>query len=120
MDPDVTKTLRDLEESHLIPDVRADRDRLASLLHDQFLEIGASGKLWSREDVLQHIVHEPTTTRSLDEFECRLLNDQTALTTYRVTRTNPNDGSKTLSRRSSVWLRESDTWKLRFHQGTPL
>jgi ribonuclease HI len=38
-----------------------------------------------------------------------------ALVTYRVERVE--DGSTTL--RSSIWAREGDRWRMRFHQGTP-
>ncbi|MGJ8635258.1 MAG: DUF4440 domain-containing protein [Phycisphaerales bacterium] len=110
--------LRTLEESHLQLSVRADRDRLASVLHESFTEIGASGNVWTREAVLEHLPFESEHLRIMDEFQCSMLSESIALTTYRVTQTNLESGETKLSRRSSVWCRGSGGWQLRFHQGT--
>jgi ribonuclease HI len=119
MDDDLTNALRELELSHLIPSVRADREQLSSILHESFTEIGASGTLWTREAVLEHVSAEPEIQRTMDQFECTQLCEGVVLTTYRVTRTDQN-GTQTQSRRSSIWQKVQDAWKLRFHQGTPL
>jgi hypothetical protein len=120
MSAELKDLFRELEESHLMPHVRADRDQLASLLHKSFTEIGASGTLWTREVILDHVSNDPELERTMDQFECTQLCAGLVLTTYRVTRVDHITGTRTLSRRSSIWQKEQDAWKLRFHQGTPL
>lgn len=120
MNPSVAEHLRVLEESHLKPIVRGDLDELAGLLHESYTEIGASGNVYTRDDVLEHLPSETKSLRTMDCFEARLLSDDVALTTYVVMQTDLSTGAVKRSRRSSVWCGGSGGWRLRFHQGTPL
>ena len=120
MDPEITDELRMLEESHLQPTIRMDRDQLALILHESFTEIGASGQFHSRQDVLDHLPDEDPTQRTLEDFVAQMLSDNLALTTYTVARNDLSDGHLHRSRRSSIWIREHNAWRLRFHQGTPM
>ncbi len=120
MNPELTDELRMLEESHLQTTIRMDRDQLALILHESFTEIGASGQFHSRQDVLDHLPDEDPTLRTLEDFVAQMLSDNLALTTYTVARTDLSDEQVHRSRRSSVWIRERDAWRLRFHQGTPM
>jgi len=120
MPDDLAAILKPLEELHLLPIVREDRDRLASILHESFTEIGASGRIFSRDEILGNLPTEPSANRVLDEFNARLLSDVIALTTYAVSRTDPNTGTVHRSRRSSIWKLDSGNWRMVFHQGTPL
>tara|TARA_R110000744_G_C19251193_1_gene550309 strand:+ start:618 stop:980 length:363 start_codon:yes stop_codon:yes gene_type:complete len=120
MDAEFIDQLRMLEESHLQPTVRKDRDRLALILHESFMEIGASGRLHTLRDVLDHLPDEDTSLRTLEDFVAQMLSDDIALTTYTVARTDQSDERVHRSRRSSIWVRERDVWQLRFHQGTPI
>tara|TARA_R110002073_G_scaffold104622_4_gene236636 strand:+ start:332563 stop:332925 length:363 start_codon:yes stop_codon:yes gene_type:complete len=120
MDPELTDEIRMLEESHLLPTIRMDRDQLALILHESFIEIGASGQFHTRQDVLDHLPDEDTSLRTLKDFVAQMLSDNLALTTYTIARTDLSDGHVHRSRRSSVWIRERDAWRLRFHQGTPM
>jgi len=45
-------TLRDLELRLIRPEVRSDPDQLGALLHADFHEVGASGRVYTREEVL--------------------------------------------------------------------
>ena len=89
-----------LEESHLQPTVRKDRDRLALILHESFMEIGASGRLHTLRDVLDHLPDEDTSLRTLEDFVAQMLSDDIALTTYTVARTDQSDERVHRSRRS--------------------
>ena len=68
MDPVLTDELRMLEESHLQPTIRMDRDQLALILHESFTEIGASGQFHTRQDVLDHLQDEDPAQRILEDF----------------------------------------------------
>ncbi len=102
-----------LEQELLTPSVRAEPLRAGELLHPDFEEIGASGRHWSRKDVLELLRDEPFAPVEVQVISLAQVDKDTALLTYRsVTRT----GS---ALRSSVWLRQQGQWRLRHHQGTP-
>lgn len=120
MDPKALReTLLPLEHAHLTPGVRSSRAALEALLHESFTEIGASGRLYTRADIIPLLLAEQThPPRTISNFHTRPITDTVALTTYTLTRTD-NDGTQHHSRRSSLWLHENNTWHLTFHQGTP-
>ncbi len=121
---DLHDQLHALEASHLLGPVRASRSHLEALLHPEFTEIGASGKLHTRADTLAHLPQEsqaqPELELTLADFKAQQLTPGLALTTYTTTRTNPDTHTTTQARRSSIWKREANTWRLFFHQGTPV
>ena len=52
----LTAQLRQLEESILDPAMRADPTRMRALLAPEFMEFGASGRVFDRDGI---IAHEP-------------------------------------------------------------
>src|SRR4051812_44889374 len=97
----------------LEPEVRRDPERVRAFLHPDFVEFGASGRVWDRESI-------GTVTSGVDEritasglVPCRLAHD-VVLLTYRSHAT----GRQAL--RSSTWVRVDGDWLLLFHQGTPV
>lgn len=101
-----------LERELLSDEVRSDRARVAALLHPQWQEIGASGRLWSRDDILDDIAPLATPV-ALDTITVsRVASDLILL----VWRASADDGSRL---RSSLWQRTTGQWQQRFHQGTP-
>ncbi|MEL4505173.1 ribonuclease HI family protein [Luteococcus sp. H138] len=101
-----------LEESLLLDSVRSDKRRVEALLHPDFTEIGASGKLWSRARMLASI--EPLTNRTtLEVIGVDKLADDVILLRWR------SRSRGAIALRSSVWVRTAAGWQLRFHQGTP-
>ena len=93
---------------------RADYMRMTT---DDFWEIGASGQCYSREFVLD--VLEARLTNPVDEsdwesrdFHVRELAPGVYLLTYTL-----RQGER-LTRRSTIWRRVGDDWKIVFHQGT--
>jgi|SRR5215207_4390391 len=102
-----------LERSLLTRAVRRDRARLERLLHPDFVEIGASGRRWSRAEMLDALPDEP----SLDDVEAfdlvaQQLAPDVVLVTYSTRR------ATTSVHRSSIWVRRDGAWVVRFHQGT--
>ncbi len=122
MSADLPQTLLPLEHAHLTPGVRSSRAALESLLHESFTEIGASGRLYTRDDIIPLLLAEQThPPRTISDFHTRPITNTVALTTYTLTRTDGGaDGTQHHSRRSSLWLLENNTWRLTFHQGTNL
>jgi len=120
---DLHDQLRALEASHMLAPVRASPSHLEALLHPEFTEIGASGKLHTRADTLAQLPLEsqaqPEIEFTMANFKAQQIAPGLALTTYTTTRTNPDTQTTTKARRSSIWKREANTWRLYFHQGTP-
>ncbi len=92
---------------------RADFD---AMMTSDFWEIGASGKRYSRNLVLDALEerHRQSVIENLrpSNFECRKLCDNLYLLTYLL----PQPGR--LTRRTTLWQRSSGEWKIAFHQGT--
>lgn len=102
----------ELERSLLSDAVRSDPSQVAALLHPEFCEIGASGRLWRRAEMLSWIGPLETATE-LEVIDCQRLGRDRVLLLWRGTK------GEASSLRSSLWLRGEHDWQLRFHQGTP-
>ncbi len=102
----------------LDPAVRRNRDRVASLLANDFLEFGASGRIWTRTQILDLLATEEYSPPVVEDFVCHRIADDVVLATYRTVRMNEETGQRETALRSSLWIRRSGTWKIRFHQGT--
>ena len=120
-EPDLFSDLEDVaptDEEHVVAmerdlltdDVRGDRAAVAALLHPDWREVGRSGRLWTREDVLDEI--GPIAPVELEVVSIDRLGPDTILLLWRAVA----DGRSTL--RSSLWVRDGGTWRQRFHQGT--
>ncbi|MGA7207052.1 MAG: nuclear transport factor 2 family protein, partial [Specibacter sp.] len=103
----------ELERELLDPAVRADPLRAGELLHPDFEEIGASGRRWSRQEILAMFSDEEAASTSLEVLTLNRLDAATTLLTYR------SAGSAGSALRSSIWQLENGRWQVRFHQGTP-
>jgi len=111
--------LRQLEESLLNPAVRRDGERLRTMLTEDFLEFGSSGKVWTRKSIIELLATEKNFySPSIEDFHCSMLTDKVALVTYRTLRNDGKSGESLESLRSSIWTREDGAWRMRFHQGT--
>ena len=110
--------LRDLEGALLNPEVRRHPPQVAALLAEDMVEFGASGRQWTRAELLHALATEAIPAMRMEDFECHELADGVALVTYRLVGSDAGTGAQSDSLRSSVWTRISGVWRLRFHQGT--
>ncbi len=111
--------LRKLEESLLDTSVRRDRKKMRSMLAENFLEFGSSGRTWTRNGIIDLLSQETAfVPPAIEHFRCAFLSDDVALVTYRTVRTDRDSGEILASLRSSIWTNESGIWRMRFHQGT--
>ncbi|MDO1584554.1 DUF4440 domain-containing protein [Rhizobium oryzicola] len=110
-----------LEEALHRPDVRRARDRLESLLADEFREIGASGRFYGRAEIIELLTQEDKggdeSTFLASDYALTSISEDAVLLTYRTDRLQA-DGTHRHALRSSVWKREGCAWRLFFHQGT--
>lgn len=108
---------RKLETELLQPETRRDPIRLRALLADEFVEFGASGRVYTKAEVIEFLQREEPVALELTDFIADQLADDVVLATYRALRHEP--GAPTAaSLRSSLWVRQGDSWRMRFHQGT--
>lgn len=107
-----------LEEKFLNKDFRRNRQAIAELLADDFHEFGSSGRVWTKQQILDKLESEPPFEAVMQDFEATKLAGEVVLVTYAVTLQSSDSESRT-SLRSSVWIRRDDRWKMIFHQGTP-
>jgi len=110
--------LRACEEALLDPAVRRDRARVAALLAEDFVEFGASGRVWTREQILELLATESYQPPAIEDFKCDWIVEGVVLLTYRTVRTDVCLDLRQEVLRSSLWRRESGQWRMRFHQGT--
>ena len=101
-----------LERSLLTDAVRADPSAVAALLHPDWYEIGRSGRLWTRPELLAAIgvLAEPVT---VDVVQVDRLGEDAILLSWR------SQGADGSTLRTSLWVRSGGDWVQRFHQGTP-
>ena len=92
------------------------REDFERITDEAFWEIGASGQRYSRDHVLDVLEarhrHPARETWEARDFECHPLAPSLYLLSYVLQQEDR------LSRRSTVWRRTVDGWKIVFHQGT--
>jgi hypothetical protein len=115
---EIATLLLRFEQSLLDPAVRRNAAKVSALLAQDFVEIGASGRMWTREQIIDLLASEHFDPPAIENFECRQIAEGVVLATYRAVRTEPTTHSRSVSLRSSLWTNESGVWLLRFHQGT--
>ena len=105
------------EVALLTPEVRSSADQLEELLDPDFEEIGKSGHLWTRGEMIAALVadtdpEEPSI--KVSDMSGRTVGPGIVLLTY-VTQV---EGRR--ARRSSLWGRSMMGWRVLHHQGTPI
>jgi uncharacterized protein YhfF/N-acetylglutamate synthase-like GNAT family acetyltransferase len=117
--PDAT-TLLALELALAHRDEAAIPGGYEAVLAPDLLEIGSSGRRWTRAEILEALHAEPPNDAiAIESFDLSELAADVLLATYDAVATDL-DGVATRRRRSSTWIRGGDRWQLRFHQGTPV
>jgi hypothetical protein len=111
-DPETVALIRRLEEALLVPEVRKSAAQIAALLADEFVEIGSSGRIYDKDQIIGQLQQESgeESLRTVSDFTDRELADGLILVTYRIIETR--------TVRSSIWKRTNSEWRMVFHQGT--
>ena len=93
---------------------RADLEKMTT---EDFWETGASGRRYSRQFVLDELERRRDNPSAdvweSSDFYCRRLAGDVYLLTYTLLQDNAR-----LTRRSTIWQRAADGWKVVYHQGT--
>lgn len=105
--------VEELERELLGPLVRGDIGRTAVLLHPDFVEIGSSGRMWTRDAMMMALEEDPGERTDIEILGAERVGAEAVLLTYR---SYARSGT---TLRSSLWVLDGGRWRLRFHQGTP-
>ena len=102
------------ERQLLDPEIRRQPDLVRALLHLEFVEFGASGRIWDAESIIDALASEQTPEKiQATNFIALPLDPDVILLTFKT------ESAGRTCLRSSVWIRSNgDKWLLRFHQGT--
>jgi hypothetical protein len=98
----------------LKPFTRQDRVILDLLIADNFYEIGASGNVYHKKDILEALPLEQQhdVYGNISEFEIALLSDTFIRAHYLL------QEKDRLTRRTSLWQKDQNSYQMIFHQGT--
>jgi ribonuclease HI len=111
------KKLRELEESMWRSETRFDRKYMERTLSPDFFELGQSGRVYARKDVLDAPPQEIKARLPLRHFKAHPITEGVVLVTY-ISETGADEVK--IANRSSVWAKTRKGWQLRFHQGTQI
>jgi hypothetical protein len=99
------------------PELGTTRADFEEMMMPDFWEVGASGRRYSRDYVLAELERrqrvQTVDVWETSSFHCRKL----ALDVYLLTYTLIQDNERR-TRRSTIWQRTPEGWKIVFHQGT--
>jgi hypothetical protein len=97
---------------------RADFEKMTA---EDFWEVGASGRRYSRAVVLDELEKRFATPHNdiweASDFRCQKLGSDVYLLTYMLVQTLENDNERR-TRRSTIWRQRAGNWEILYHQGT--
>lgn len=113
---DVQQELAAREPIFHRPEHDTTRADFEAMTAEDFWEVGASGRRYSREHVLDTLVRRNAQPHEdewqTDDFYCQQVAPANYLLTYTL-----RQGSR-VTRRATLWRRESHGWVIVYHQGT--
>lgn len=116
----LTSRLIEQEGMLVSPKTRHNIEVIKQLIDKEFIEVGASGRRFGYDNVIERLPTESPMRCLQSDFECRLLTPTIAQLCYHAV-IYTNDGELN-SRRTSIWRLEqaSMQWKMLYRQGTNL
>src|SRR5262245_33122013 len=119
-EPSLIPVLEELKKREPIfhhPEYGTARADFENMTVPDFWEVGASGRRYSREHVIETLVVRHSAMRvdvwEAKDFHCR----EVAPDNYLLTYTLIQDGTR-VTRRATIWRRSAGDWKIVYHQGT--
>ena len=111
---DLIKEVIDLEIYSLSPKVRSSKEELEKLFSEDFIEFGASGKVYTKLDVVNALPEKKENSFEVENIKAKALGVDVVQITYLL----HNKTENKYSLRSSIWEWSLDGWRMIFHQGT--
>ncbi len=116
----ITELLYRLEMRLLDPSIRRSPDDVKMLLTDDFVEIGAAGKVYDLDAIVTELRTETPFFWTVSDFTTRPLGPGLIMVNYQITITVGPQQTRKRSLRTSIWKQFDRTWRMVFHQGTAL
>jgi hypothetical protein len=117
--PELIPILAELQAREPIfhtPQFGSTRADYEQLMDEAYWEVGASGRRYSREFILNIVTTrppDPTESSWLTrDFHCRKIAPDNYLLTYTL-----QQGAR-ITRRCTLWRRTGGAWRILYHQGT--
>jgi hypothetical protein len=117
--PALLAVLEELKQREPIfhhPELGTARRDYENMTDPEFWEVGASGRRYSREFVLDTLdsraPDQEESTWLTRDFQCREIAADNYLITYTLTQ------GPRVTRRATLWRRTASGWKILYHQGT--
>jgi hypothetical protein len=88
----------------------------SSLIAEDFVEFGASGRVWSKAEIIAAMSEWAPIERIIEDFAVRELAASVYLVTYKLIGVDRQPSPFSL--RSSIWRNNGKAWQIVFHQGT--
>jgi len=112
----IERELSALEPIFHHPELGNTRAAYEKMTDESFWEVGASGRRYSRDFVIETLIDRYSRAFVDDcvasDFYCQQLAANVYLLTYTLAQ-----GDR-MTRRSTIWRRDSVEWKIAYHQGT--
>lgn len=110
--------LRELCDAELALMYMNDRERLMATIADSFVEFGASGKVYNKQQTIEILekrdAAQVNNNWSAYDFVCHKITGEQYLLMYTLRR--PDN----ITKRVSVWEKSNNQWRILFHQGTTI
>ena len=117
--PQLLAVLEELKQREPVfhhPELGTSRRDYENMTDAEFWEVGASGRRYSRNYVLETLKNRPPNPDEaswvMRDFQCREIAADNYLITYTLFQ-----GAR-VTRRSTLWRHTSAGWKILYHQGT--
>ncbi len=98
------------------PELGTSRETYEAMTEVTFWEVGASGRRYSRESIVQTLLERYSQPYEdnwkTEDFCCQELSENLYLLTYTLLQ------GPRVTRRTTIWRRHASGWKIAFHQGT--
>ena len=114
MDP--PETIHALEVALARRDAGALPGGYDGVLDDAFVEVGQSGRVWTRDEMLMALAASPPDPNGPSWSGLSV--DELAPTVW-LARYDTVFGDGVPAPPSSIWIRSGDRFRMRYHQGTP-
>ena len=118
-DPNIADVLKELIQREPIfhrPEFGTTRADFENMTEGTFWEVGASGRRYSREHLLDELekryTNQAEDSWQTRDFHCLEIAAENYLLTYTLIQ-----GAR-VTRRSTIWRRTVQGWKILYHQGT--
>ena len=100
---------------------RSNKTRLDQLIHESFHEIGYSGLMYSKQDILTYLLAEEASSDTVysTDYQYKKLTDDVVQVLYKEARKDEQGRLSRYALRSSIWKNVAGQWQIIFHQATP-